>query len=215
MVAWGGVEPTAEGAALAVLQRFGHRLLAADRACDLLGDGGAVVHPQVLRGAAAAARPARTAMTSSAVQVRATRIAKASRVCVDDVAELEPAAVGGLVELEVDGPEVRRRSAYRLWLSVAVTSSSRGSTSAPRTTGSVLNWPFGTLSIWAIAGSVTSPETRPRFPRFDDGSMRTRSERLASLMRSLCRSVISPKRAGTRPVFGSYALSAGPLPSSQ
>jgi hypothetical protein len=48
-------------------------------------------------------------MSSSAVQPRPTRIASASRgVLVDDVGELEPAAVAGLVELKVDRPHMVR-----------------------------------------------------------------------------------------------------------
>ena len=55
-----------------------------------------------------ATRASMTASSSSAPQVRPTRIARASRVLVDDVGQLEPAPVGGLVELEVDGPDMVR-----------------------------------------------------------------------------------------------------------
>src|SRR5829696_9154810 len=56
-----------------------------------------------------ATRPSMMATTSSAVQVRPD--AHGQRFAgelVDDVAQLQPSAVGGLVELEVDGPHVVR-----------------------------------------------------------------------------------------------------------
>jgi hypothetical protein len=49
-----------------------------------------------------------TSTTSSAVHDRPTRIASASRELINDVAQLDPAPVGGLIELEVDRPYLIR-----------------------------------------------------------------------------------------------------------
>jgi hypothetical protein len=49
-----------------------------------------------------------TSTTSSAVHDRPTRIASASRELINDVAQLDPAPAGGLIELEVDRPYLIR-----------------------------------------------------------------------------------------------------------